>query len=158
MDEKNFSKLPFRPCVGIFLINKEGKVFVGKRVDNKTEAWQMPQGGIDAGEDDKAAALRELSEETSIRSVSIIDQTEDWFYYDIPETLVPNLWDGKYRGQKQKWFLMRFEGDESEINIEVENQEFSHFKWVDTNLLPDIIVPFKKQLYIDVLAIFKDKL
>lgn len=158
MSKIEFSNLPFRPCVGIFLVNKYGKVFVGKRIDSKTEAWQMPQGGVDEGENVDDAALRELKEETSVTSVKVIDQTDDWFYYDIPDSLIPNLWGGKYRGQKQKWFLMQFEGDESEVNIEVENQEFCEWKWVNATSLPDVIVPFKKQLYIDVLNVFKHKL
>ena len=145
---------PYRLGVGIMLVNSQNQVFVAKRIDTIAEAWQMPQGGIDEGEEPEVAAFRELQEETGVTNASIIAESIDWLAYDLPEELAHKIWSGKYRGQKQKWFLMRFEGEDSEINIATEIPEFLEWKWVDANLLPDIIVPFKRQLYSDILAEF----
>jgi putative (di)nucleoside polyphosphate hydrolase len=139
--------LPYRPCVGIMLLNKQGEVFVAKRIDSTAEAWQMPQGGVDEGEDVEVAALRELEEEIGTNKVAIIAQSRDWLHYDLPTDLVPKLWGGKYRGQTQKWFVMRFLGQDSDINIETAHPEFSEWKWVARESLPDLIVPFKRDLY-----------
>lgn len=150
--------LPYRPCAGIMLANTEGKVFVGQRKDSRPEgdAWQMPQGGIDEGEDAQAAALRELHEETGIHAslVDIIARSRDEHFYDLPEELVGKVWKGKYRGQRQHWFLMRFKGSDEDIDIETEHQEFSHWQWVTPDRLPHLIVPFKKRLYEAIVAEF----
>ena len=157
-NEDFYLSLPYRPGVGIMVLNKENKVFVGKRVDTKADAWQMPQGGIDNGESPLDAAMRELKEETGIAEVQIIEKSKIWFYYDLPDYLVDRIWDSKYRGQKQQWFLVRYEDDDSLININQSPQEFSDWKWVDVEELTSIIVPFKKRLYTDVIIEFKDVL
>ncbi len=148
--------LPYRPCVGIMLVNKDDQVFVGQRIDSQFDAWQMPQGGIDAGETAEQAALRELGEETGLRSdrVSIMAQTEGWHNYDLPDDLIGKLWGGKYRGQRQKWFLMQFLGQDGDIQIETEHQEFSQWKWLDRADLLDAIVPFKRDVYRNILQEF----
>lgn len=148
------NSLPYRPCVGIMLLNREGKVFVAKRIDTRAEAWQMPQGGIDEGEDPHTAALRELREETGVTQVEMLAETQDWMAYDLPVELVPNLWGGKFRGQKQKWFAMRFLGRDEDITIETEHPEFLEWKWVGMQELPALIVPFKRELYERVVAEF----
>ena len=150
------STLPYRPCVGIMLLNHEGLVFAAKRIDTIAEAWQMPQGGIDAGEDARAAALRELEEEIGTSKAEIIAESREWLSYDLPDHLVPKLWGGKYRGQSQKWFAMRFTGSDSDINIATKQPEFSEWKWVPRNTLPDLIVPFKRELYNRVVEEFSD--
>ena len=142
-----YQHLPYRPGVGIMLLNREGKVFVAKRLDQIAEAWQMPQGGIDAGEDPREAALRELEEETGITQAEILAESDDWYYYDLPDDLVPKIWGGRYRGQKQKWFVMRHLADDSAIDIGGEHPEFSEWKWVPVQQLPSVIVPFKRDLY-----------
>lgn len=139
--------LPYRPCVGIMLLNREGLVFVARRIDNTAEAWQMPQGGIDKGEEPRETALREMEEEIGTRNAEIVAESREWLAYDLPEHLVPKLWGGKYRGQTQKWFAMRFLGEDSEINIATKHPEFSHWKWVKPKELPELIVPFKRDLY-----------
>ena len=147
----------YRPCAGIMLANREGQIFVGKRIDNPgAEAWQMPQGGIDDGEAPRDAALRELTEETGIAAdlVDILAQSADEYYYDLPEELAAQIWKGKYRGQRQHWFLMRFKGDDSAINIATKHAEFSEWKWTDPASVPMLIVPFKKRLYEQVLEEF----
>ncbi len=150
--------LPYRPCAGIMLLNKNGHVFVAKRIDTKAEAWQMPQGGIDKGESPRDAAMRELFEETGVTQATIIAESEQWMNYDLPEHLIGKLWKGKYRGQTQKWFLMRFEGEDAHINIETEIPEFCEWRWVEAHLLPEIIVPFKRDLYAEIVKEFSPHL
>ncbi len=156
----DFSTLPYRPCAGIMLANREGRVFVGQRLDAADslypDAWQMPQGGIDEGEDPETAALRELQEETGVLAdhVQIIGRTKEEYFYDLPEELLGKIWKGKYRGQRQSWFLMRFTGEDDHIDIETEHPEFSKWKWTEPKELPDIIVPFKRDLYRSVLDEF----
>ena len=149
--------LPYRENVGVMLLNAAGEVFVGQRLDNHTPAWQMPQGGIDPGEDARAAALRELQEETGVQPdlVHIMAVSDDWIAYDLPNDLVMKLWQGRYRGQIQKWFLMRFEGTDSDVDIATKNQEFSNWQWLPVDQLADSIVPFKRPVYEQVLAGFK---
>lgn len=153
-----FTDLPYRPCAGIMLANTEGLVFVGQRIDRDPEgdAWQMPQGGIDQGEDAEQAALRELGEETGISPelVDVIARSRDEYFYDLPENLLGKIWKGKYRGQRQWWFLMRFKGSDSDINIETDHPEFSSWQWVSPDRLPQLIVPFKKRLYESLVAEF----
>lgn len=150
------TSLPYRPCVGMMLVNVHGKVFVGQRLDSKVEAWQMPQGGIDPGEDPRETALRELAEETGIAAglVNIIAQAKEELFYDLPDELVGTIWGGRYRGQRQIWFLMRFLGQDEDVNIATAHQEFRDWRWVDPQALPDLIVPFKKKLYRDLLSEF----
>jgi len=148
--------LPYRQCAGIMLVNRDGKVFVGQRIDAVVEAWQMPQGGIDDGEDAEVAALRELGEETGIApdKVELIAVAPEDLYYDLPEDLVGKVWKGKWRGQRQRWFLYRFLGSDADVNIHTAHEEFKAWDWVAPETLPEIIVPFKQQLYRDVLAAF----
>ena len=153
----NNSELGYRPCVGVMLVNMDGRVFVGQRIDSQVEAWQMPQGGIDPGEEEKEAAFRELGEETGISPdhVEIIAKARDEHLYDLPPELVGKLWGGKFRGQRQTWFLARFLGSDSDIDIATPHPEFSQWKWIDPEALPDVIVPFKRKLYRDILQEFK---
>lgn len=151
--------LPYRPCAGIMLVNAQGKVFVGQRLDSvASEAWQMPQGGIDEGEDPETAALRELGEETSIATekVSIIGRSTEEYFYDLPEELMGNIWGGKYRGQRQFWFLMRFLGEDGDVNIQTSHAEFSAWRWADPEELPGLAVPFKRRIYRAVLDEFAE--
>ena len=152
-----FKNLPYRSNVGIMLINDDGHVFVGQRLDNNQNAWQMPQGGIDGDEDPQSAAYRELLEETGIEqeNVKFLATSSKWLLYDLPEDLIPKLWDGKYRGQKQKWFLFKFLGTNKDINISTENPEFSSWKWIPKENLLEEIVPFKKSVYESVLREFE---
>ena len=143
----NTNELPYRRGVGIMLINNDNHVFVGKRIDTRSEAWQMPQGGIDKGEDEETAVLRELEEETGTSKVDIIQKSKYWYNYDLPEYLIPKVWNGKYKGQTQKWFLIRFTGDDNDINIETDHPEFCEWKWVEFSSLLEIIVPFKRNIY-----------
>ena len=149
--------LPYRPCVGITLINADGLVFAGRRKDNFPEAWQMPQGGIDAGETPRAAALRELWEETGVAAglVQPIAKTHRWITYDLPPELAGKVWGGKYRGQRQKWFLYRFTGTDDQITIATAHPEFSAWRWVDADALVQGIVPFKRAVYEQVIASFR---
>tara|TARA_Y100000022_G_scaffold175387_1_gene164045 strand:- start:541 stop:1011 length:471 start_codon:yes stop_codon:yes gene_type:complete len=149
MDKK---KLPMRTGVGIIVLNKKNEVFVGKRRDNPNDKWQMPQGGVDNGEDYITAMKRELIEETSISSIKIIKELEKIYQYELPKDLVGVIWKGKYRGQKQKWFITRFLGEESEINLNTKHAEFIDWKWIEPKLLPEVIVNFKKDLYLNLLA------
>ena len=139
--------LPYRPGVGIMLLNDWAKVFVAKRIDMTSEAWLMQKGGIDAGETPEQAAIRELEEETGVTDASIVAELPDWFDYDLPEHLVPKLGSGRFRGQTQKWFAMKLNGPDDQINIETEHPEFSEWKWVDIGEIPDLIVPFKRDMY-----------
>ena len=152
-----FKNLPYRSNVGIMLINDDGHVFVGQRLDNNQNAWQMPQGGIDCDEDPQSAAYRELLEETGIEqgNVKFLATSSKWLLYDLPEDLIPKLWDGKYRGQKQKWFLFKFLGTNRDINISTEHPEFSNWKWMPKENLLEEIVPFKKSVYESVLREFE---
>ncbi len=141
------SKLPMRHGVGIIVLNQHNKVFVGKRKDNPIDKWQMPQGGIDENETPFDAMRRELEEETSIKKIEVLKEIENWLEYELPPNLLGKIWKGKYRGQKQKWFIVRFTGNESEINLRTEHQEFIEWKWIDYKLLPKVIVNFKKDVY-----------
>ena len=145
--KKKLNNLPLRSGVGIILLNKHNKVFVAKRIDNPKKFWQMPQGGVDEGEDFLKAAYRELDEETSIKNVELIKELDGTINYELPDHLVGIIWKGKYRGQKQKWFLMRFIGDDKEINIKTRNPEFLDWKWIDLDLITDVVVDFKHHVY-----------
>lgn len=149
--------LPYRPCVGVTLINPAGLVFAGRRLDTAAPAWQMPQGGIDAGEKPKQAALRELVEETGVRPerVEVLGKTKGWLTYDLPPELLGKTWGGKYRGQKQKWFLMRFLGDDAEIDIAREHPEFAEWRWIGADEMIAAIVPFKRDIYREVVRQFR---
>jgi putative (di)nucleoside polyphosphate hydrolase len=160
---KNFEDLPYRPCVGLAVFNAQGLVFVGRRLGgpehvDATHSWQMPQGGIDEGEDPYEAALRELYEETNIRSIRKLGEVEGWLKYDIPRDIAGQAWKGKYRGQKQKWYALRFTGDESEIDIASpgggHKPEFVEWRWEKLENAPGLIVPFKRQVYEDVVRNF----
>ena len=145
--KKNFSNLPLRTGVGIIVLNKSNKVFVAKRIDNAKNFWQMPQGGVDEGEDFLKAAYRELEEETSIKSVELIKELEGTITYELPDHLLGIIWRGKYKGQKQKWFLMKFTGEEKEINIKTKNPEFLEWKWVELDQITELVVDFKLHVY-----------
>lgn len=155
----NVADLPYRPCVGVMLVNEDGRVFVGKRIDNKEgDAWQMPQGGMDDGEDVETAGFRELGEETGVTTANatLIARAKEELLYDLPPELAGKLWRGKYRGQRQTWLLMRFTGTDADINLEAHNPpEFCEFQWIDPERLPDMIVPFKKRVYRAVLEEFR---
>lgn len=153
----DIENLPYRPCAGIMLANREGKIFVGQRIDSISNiAWQMPQGGIDDGEEPEEAALRELGEETGISPdlVDVIARSREEYFYDLPEELVGKLWKGKWRGQRQWWFLIRFRGEDSDVNIATPHQEFSQWQWVEPAELPGLIVPFKRRIYEGLVAEF----
>ena len=142
--------LPLRSDVGIVVLNKDNKVFVAKRIDNQKNFWQMPQGGVDKGEDYLTAAYRELEEETSIKNVDLIKELDGLITYDLPESLLGIIWKGKYRGQEQKWFVVKFLGQDSEINIKTKNPEFCEWKWIDVENITDLVVNFKLHVYEDV--------
>ena len=152
--DKKYSSLPLRSGVGIVVLNEENKVFVAKRIDNPKDFWQMPQGGVDSGEDFLKAAYRELEEETSIKNVELIKEFDDLLSYELPDRLLGIIWKGKYKGQKQKWFLMRFTGEENEINIKTKNPEFLDWKWININEMTKVVVNFK----LDVYKILEDKI
>jgi putative (di)nucleoside polyphosphate hydrolase len=152
----------YRPCVGIMLFNKQGQVWIGRRFEKQSDEgnncwWQMPQGGIDEGEDASLAALRELQEETAITSARILGEAPGWFKYDLPKNLIGKSWKGKYRGQKQKWFAMEFLGDDSEVNLSPpgHKQEFDQWRWAKLDEMLELIVPFKREVYVDVIATFR---
>ena len=140
-------ELPLRLGVGVVVLNKENKVFVGKRKDNPVNKWQMPQGGVDNGEDLVGAMKRELSEETGIKNIKILKEIDGWSKYELPDYLLGKIWRGKYRGQKQKWFVVKFLGSDNEINLETKNPEFIEWQWIDIDSLPSVIVDFKKKVY-----------
>ena len=143
----NLEKLPYRNGVGIVLLNKDNKVFVARRIDNANNFWQMPQGGKDKGENNMDAALRELFEETSIKNVSIIKEIDGTISYNLPKNLLGIIWKGKYKGQIQKWYIMKFNGNDDEINLKTKNPEFLEWKWIDIDKITDNVVSFKKEVY-----------
>ncbi|MDE2578048.1 MAG: RNA pyrophosphohydrolase [Hyphomicrobiales bacterium] len=159
------AQLPYRPCVGVMLVARDNRVFIGRRLNKRQpehvapgHEWQMPQGGIDPGEEPYAAALRELAEETNVRSVSLIAEAPDWYTYELPDEIISKSWRGGYRGQKQKWFALRFEGAESEIDIRDpgpgHKPEFDAWRWEDVRRLPELIIPFKRPVYENVVKAF----
>lgn len=160
MTPQDIAKLPYRPCVGVMLANADGRVFVGQRIDQDATAWQMPQGGIDPGEAPRDAALRELWEETGVPAdlVTVEAETSGWIPYELPHDLVPRIWKGRYKGQEQKWFLLRFHGRDSDVNIETEHPEFSKWQWLAPDQLIANIVPFKRVVYEQVMAEFGNRI
>lgn len=146
---------PYRRGVGIALINARGEVFVGQRFDSTEPAWQMPQGGIDKGEEPRAAALREMLEEIGTDKAEIVAETPDWVRYELPPEISAKIWKGKYRGQEQKWYLLKFTGVDADINIATEHPEFSHWKWLPFAELPNVIVGFKREIYVKVVTAFQ---
>jgi putative (di)nucleoside polyphosphate hydrolase len=153
----DFDHLPYRPCAGIMLLNGDGHVFVGQRLDSISDAWQMPQGGIDPGEEAEAAAYRELGEETGIAPhlAELVIRSDREHLYDLPPELLGRMWKGKYRGQRQTWFLMRFLGIDADVNIATAHQEFRAWRWIEPDSLESVIVPFKKELYRNVVSEFR---
>ena len=145
--KKDLKNLPLRNGVGIVLLNQDNKIFVAKRIDNPSNYWQMPQGGIDPGENSHQAAIRELYEETSIKSVSLIKEIDGYTTYDLPERLLGIIWKGKFKGQKQKWFIMKFNGSDDEININTPKPEFLEWKWIEIDQLINVVVDFKRDVY-----------
>ena len=150
------TSLPYRSGVGLVLFNAQGLVWVGRRIDEKNDAWQMPQGGIDEGEAPEQAALRELEEEIGTARAEIVGETAGWLTYDLPPDLVGKVWKGRYRGQKQKWFALRFTGSDADIRIDTEHPEFAEWRWVEFEQLTELIVPFKRDLYARVTEEFAD--
>jgi putative (di)nucleoside polyphosphate hydrolase len=152
----DIASLPYRPCAGVMLLNRQGQVFVGQRLDSVVEAWQMPQGGIDPGEDPIEAAWRELWEETGVQRelAELVATAPDELFYDLPEDLAGRIWKGKWRGQRQRWFLFRFLGEDGDVNIETAEPEFRAWRWAEPKDLPDLIVPFKRELYKELLTVF----
>ncbi|MBW7837055.1 MAG: RNA pyrophosphohydrolase [Sphingomonadales bacterium] len=150
MNDAEIDLLPYRPCVGVALFNPLGQVFVGQRIDTTQEAWQMPQGGIDPGEDPVAAAFRELQEEIGTAAAEVIEDIPEWLTYDLPPELLGKVWRGRYRGQTQKWYAMRFLGEDADINLETHHPEFHSWRWMRLSELPAQIVPFKRGIYEEV--------
>ena len=144
---KKYNNLPLRLGVGIVLINSENKIFVGRRIDNPVNSWQMPQGGVDKNENLLNAAFRELREETGVKNVKLIKEIDTWLTYDLPKNLLGKLWNGKYRGQRQRWFVMRFIGKDEEVNVKTKNAEFKEWKWIAVDQLTNVAVDFKLQIY-----------
>ena len=144
---EKFKNLPLRNGVGIIVLNKDNKILVAKRIDNSKNFWQMPQGGVDKGEDFLSAAYRELEEETSIKNVELIKELDGMLTYELPTHLLGKIWKGKYRGQKQKWFIMRFLGNDDDINLKTDKPEFLDWKWIDLNMITEVVVDFKKHVY-----------
>ena len=144
---KKYNNLPLRLGVGIVLLNSENKIFVGKRIDNPVNSWQMPQGGVDKNENLLNAAFRELREETGVENVKLIKEIDTWLTYDLPKNLLGKLWNGKYRGQRQRWFVMRFIGKDEEVNVKTKNAEFKEWKWIAVDQLTNVVVDFKLQIY-----------
>jgi putative (di)nucleoside polyphosphate hydrolase len=157
MTPEAVAALPYRPCVGVTLINDRGEIFAGQRIDAQAPAWQMPQGGIDEGEEPREAALRELQEEAGVDPalVEIVAETPGWLTYDIPPEMVPRIWGGCYRGQKQRWFLMRFLGRDDQIDIARDHPEFAAWRWIDAETMLAAIVPFKREIYRQVIDAFR---
>ena len=149
-------KLPLRIGVGAIVLNKKNQVFVGKRKDNPVDKWQMPQGGVNEGEDLTSAMKRELNEETGIENIKILNEIDGWFEYELPNYLLGKIWRGKFRGQKQKWFIVKFLGNDEEINLEKDKPEFIEWKWLDIEKLPNVIVDFKKNMYNKLLIKIKE--
>ena len=158
MSSVPYDERPYRPCVGICIVNDEGLIFAGKRLDNRAEAWQMPQGGIDEGEDVRAACFREMEEEIGTNLAEWVDEHPDWLNYDIPEPLANRLWHGQFKGQAQKWVLLRYKGTDSDINIATQEPEFEKWQWMSIEQLIDLAVPFKKDVYRTVLGNFETKI
>ena len=148
--------LPLRSGVGVIILNKKNQIFVGKRRDNPVDKWQMPQGGVDKDEDYISAMKRELYEETSITNIKVLKEIEGFFEYELPENLLGLIWKGKFRGQKQKWYIVRFIGDEREINLKTKNHEFIEWKWIEPEELPRVIVNFKRNMYLNLLKFIKE--
>jgi len=158
---QEIAKLPYRPCVGILLLNAAGKVFVGRRIDTAKEGdniWQMPQGGIDAGESPEQAALREMEEEIGTGKAEIVAESRQWLHYDLPDHLVGKVWKGRYRGQKQRWFALRFLGQDSDIDLATEHPEFDAWRWVELEDVPGLVIPFKRDTYRAVVSEFRELL
>jgi putative (di)nucleoside polyphosphate hydrolase len=151
---KPLAERPYRPGVGIMLLNRASDVFVGQRIDNPADAWQMPQGGIDAGEEPLVAAWREMKEEVGTDDAALVAESRDWLHYDLPAELADRIWKGRFRGQRQKWFAFRFLGSDRDIRIDTPHPEFRAWKWAALAELPSLIVPFKRQLYADLLVEF----
>ena len=160
MTPEEIAALPYRRNVGVMLVNAAGHVFVGQRLDSEVPAWQMPQGGIDKGEEPQEAALRELEEEIGVSPslVTVEAETEGWLCYDLPHDIVPRIWKGRYKGQEQKWYLLRFHGEDAQVNIQTEHPEFSEWCWLPADEVLGQIVPFKRPVYEQVIAAFREKL
>ena len=156
MTDSKTDDLPYRAAAGMMLLNRDGLIFVGKRIDQTQEAWQMPQGGIDDGEDPKTAALRELEEEIGTRNVEILREHHEWLLYDLPPHLIGAVWKGKYRGQRLKWLALRFLGHDSEINVATAHAEFSEWRWLTADQVLQFVVPFKREVYAAALREFAD--
>ncbi|MEK6734658.1 MAG: RNA pyrophosphohydrolase [Pseudomonadota bacterium] len=156
LEEEYIKKLPYRPSVGLMILNSKLEVFVGRRIDSRTEAWQMPQGGIDEGELPENTVFREMKEEIGTDKAEILAQTKQWYKYDLPSYLINKLWNGRYRGQRQKWFLLKYLGEDKDINIHEGHAEFTEWKWIKMEELPQVIVSFKKSLYISVIEEFRE--